>query len=242
MHTAASHHLPLRLLIVAALIFFLALSPDLQARQQFCPESRISVRYHDNSDYELVCLALNRLSDRLTRMGMDTDIATTVHIKRRIDYRNFADAPPMRVYGIYEREADEIHLSQWSGTASQDNPRTVLGLTADRTLHLSVIIHELSHAFIHRNATVKLSNTAQEFWAYVLQIDLLPETYRRQVLALHGGEFEDLYEINSLQHAADPTAFGIKAYRWYRAKGEALMRQMLNGEFQPDQLIEQLSH
>jgi hypothetical protein len=242
MHTAASDCLPSRLLITAALLLSFVLSQDLSARHQFCPESRLSVHYRDDSDYELVCLALKRLSDRLTRMGMDTDIATSVHIERWIDYRNFADAPPMQVYGIYERATDEIHLSQWSGIASQDNPRTVLGLPADRTLHLSVIIHELSHAFIHRNASVKLSNTAQEFWAYVLQIDLLPETYRREVLTLYDGVFEDLYEINSLQHAADPTAFGIKAYRWYRAKGEALMRQMLSGEFQPDQLIEQLSH
>ena len=230
------------LLNTTLLLLAVLLSTDIQALQHHCPDSRVSVHYEDRVDFELVCLGLEKVRDRVAEMGLAIDIETDVFMDRKISYRNFANAPPMRVYGIYERGVDEIHLSQWNGIQQQENPRTILGLPADKTLHLSVIHHELSHAFIHRNATTRLSNTAQEFWAYVLQIDLLPDDYRKQVLSLHREAFDSLYEINSLQHAANPTAFGIKAYRWYKTNGDSVMHSMLDGTFRPDQLIEQLSY
>ena len=230
------------LLNTTLLLLGVLLTADIQALQHYCPDSKVSVHYQDKVDYELVCQGLVKVRNRMAEMGLAIDIETDVYMDRRVSYRNFVDAPPMWVYGIYERGADEIHLSQWNGIQQQENPRTILGLPADKTLHLSVINHELSHAFIHRNASAKLSNTAQEFWAYVLQIDLLPEGYRKQVLSLHQEAFDSLYEINSLQHAANPTAFGVKAYRWYKTHGDSVMRSMLDGTFRPDQLIEQLSY
>ncbi|MCW8943561.1 MAG: hypothetical protein OQL27_02240 [Sedimenticola sp.] len=242
-----NNNLPIRVVIKSVILIFcfsttVVMAAESDAVRSPCPGSKVHVNYRHRHDFKLVCEAIELLVPRVAQWRMQTGITTEVIIKDQVDYKNFEDAPPMQVYGLYQRQFDLIQLISWNSPSLYPGSRQVLGLDVDETLHRSVIIHELSHAFIRLNAHHKLSSVGQEFWAYVLQLDMLPEEYRNKIMAHYPGRFESREEINSIQHAVNPSAFGVQAYRWYQEQGDGLMQEILDGDFTPDQLLDAMVH
>ena len=231
-------------LLIASFLctFFLPTTNANGTERKFCEGTRVCVNYTSKRDFEITCQALHRLTERITQLKLLTSIETEVVFTDQVAYKYSPDSPPVRVLGTCDRGKDLIYLTSWDTEYLHNGSRKVLGLDVDETLYQSVVVHELSHAFVNLNSSIPLSSAAQEFWAYVLQIDLLPESYRKRVLSLNTEKFNSRNEIHSFQHAMKPTLFGIKAYRWYRSHGEEIMIDMLTGKFMPDEIIEQFRH
>ena len=210
--------------------------------REFCEGTQVCVNYTNRHDFEITCQALHKLTERIAQLKLRTSIETEVVFTDQVAYQNFSDSPPVRVFGTCDREKDLIYLTAWDTEYLHNGSRKVLGLDIDETLYQSVVIHELSHAFVNLNSSISLSSAAHEFWAYVLQIDLLPESYKERVLSLNTEKFNSRNEIHSFHHAMKPTSFGIKAYRWYSSQGEDIMIDMLTGKFMPDAMLDQLSY
>lgn len=210
--------------------------------REFCEGTQVCVNYTSRRDFEITCQALHTLTERIAELKLLTSIETEVVFTDQVAYQYSSYAPPVRVFGTCDREKDLIYLTSWDTEYLHNGSRKVLGLDIDETLYQSVVIHELSHAFVNLNSSISLSSAAQEFWAYVLQIDLLPESYKERVLSINTEKFSNRNEIHSFHHAMKPTAFGIKAYRWFKSYGEEIMIDMLTGKFLPDEIIDQFHH
>lgn len=83
-------------------------------------------------------------------------------------------------------------------------------------LHHSLIVHEISHAIIHRNLSVAPCHAVYEYIAAVAQISSLSETSRQIYLAAFAGEDRYATEMfNDLVLAMNPARYAAAAYRHF---------------------------
>ncbi len=83
-------------------------------------------------------------------------------------------------------------------------------------LHHSLIVHEISHAIVHRNLAVAPCHAVYEYIAAVAQISSLSDASRRTYLEAFAGEDRYTTEMfNDLVLAMNPARYAAAAYRHF---------------------------
>lgn len=116
----------------------------------------------------------------------------------------------------------------------------------------SIAVSFLRHEFVHVAIWQIASSNARllrpewhEFIAYAVQIALMNERLREELLAKHEAvqPFQALTEVNEFTYGMHPETFAVAAYLTYRARGEAaFVRQLLRGEIVPPRVPHPFPH
>jgi hypothetical protein len=122
------------------------------------------------------------------------------------------------------------------------------GLPWRDSIGVSFLGHELAHMAIWqivKGDIGRLRPEWHEFIAYAVQIALMDERLREQLLTKHATvqPFQDLIEVNEFTYGMHPETFAVAAYLTYRVRGEAgFVRQLLRGEIVPPRVPHPFPH
>jgi len=139
------------------------------------------------------------------------------------------------VCGSYQATTHEIQIL---GSAAGHTTRRPWGLDWGAAMAFSVLEHEIIHAVIAQimgDQYEKLPHAWHEALAYAVQIDLMPNQLREDVLARYPAEegFSNTLQINELVYGLDPDRFAVAAYRTYtRGDRAEFLRRAMRFEFE----------
>jgi hypothetical protein len=167
----------------------------------------------DARDAVTVCEGVDRALQFLARAGLASPPATTVELVQQL--------PPElgdRALGCYLRNTGKIQL---------------LTYQRDRELYRALAAHEMAHAVVGCHSEPrKLPVPAHEYVAYVVMFATMEPVLRGRLLARFSGTgFSSTLQINALNHLANPSQFGVDAWRDYlrRPAKEAWLRDVIAG-------------
>ena len=179
----------------------------------------------DARDAETVCEGVERALQFLARAGLASPPATTVELVQQL--------PPElgdRALGCYLRNEGKIQLltyRQFEGGGEW------FKMQRDRELYRALAAHEMAHAVVGCHSEPrKLPVPAHEYVAYVVMFATLePELRDRMLARFPGRGFGSTLQINAINHLANPSQFGVDAWRDYlrRPAREAWLRDIIAG-------------
>ncbi len=241
-------------------VFVSFLSIQAHAATGDCGRERTVVNYEDLVDYEIACAGIARAQELVAKTyGYKTDADIRIEFKQRVllEFKNEHGelTSTTRVYGMYIGPENRVEMSAFSSDIVQNKEREhfgirikELGLPSEQTdallkhMHLSIVIHELTHLFTQHNFRVpKPGGAVHEYLSYIIQLKSLDPWIREEVLRRNTEEFSHELQINSMIHYFAPHTFGVKSYRHYEKLGERraqFVDDILSGEFNPDSLFE----
>lgn len=204
-----------RLLLLASLLSVVLSIPvhavDAPVR---CQDTAITVVGGDQTEIEQVCVAVLSAAPVLARNGIAVDTPVTIRLVSGMP--NIVDD---HAFGFFDARSNEITLLNFGATsAAAQFGGSVFGLEMTRSLWHSYVAHELAHAAAaSRFAAGVTTFTASEYIAAVVQLSVLPEPLRQELLANYDGleGFDAKTEINSTYYFIDPCAFAVKSYLHY---------------------------
>ncbi|MCC6138669.1 MAG: hypothetical protein IT287_08545, partial [Bdellovibrionaceae bacterium] len=163
------------------------------------------------------------------------------------------------VYGIYNRIENRIEMSSFDSQIVQNKEREhfslkIKSLPIDvhqknkllKEMHLSIVIHELTHLFTQHNfKDDKPSPAIHEYFSYVIQLKSMSLELRSMILDKYKNtDFTNDMQINSMIHYGGPHAFGVMSYKHFQNLGDLknqFIEDALTGHFRPDDLLEMLN-
>ena len=226
---------------ILTLVVFL-LSASVFAKDASCTykDATVTVTYEHEVDYQNTCVALEKLYEFAVNewhFKMDT-------IKPHIDFKENVILPSaakewtgIRVFGYYNSDTHGVEMTTSKTNWVNDKKRTFFKLRYTNDLHISVIAHELTHAYNKEQyRTKRKGHSPDEYMAYVLQISTMPESLRNKVLNHKDNKGQILPgkgAVNDFMHAVDPHGFGISAYNHYHSAdgGKAFVDEILDGQY-----------
>ncbi|GGB79434.1 hypothetical protein GCM10011352_01360 [Marinobacterium zhoushanense] len=116
--------------------------------------------------------------------------------------------------GSYDMSQGRIKLMPMRSMVETGALSTLYGQHFDHVHYRSVVAHEVAHALFHQNSpNARLSNSAQEYLAYVTQLAVLPALRRQQIIE-HAGvsAWESGDSISEIYMAMAPEQFAVKSY------------------------------
>lgn len=192
---------------------------------QATPQVVVQSALIDARDAETVCEGVERALRFLARAGLASPPATTVELVQQL--------PPElgdRALGCYFRNAGKIQLltyrqfeagGEWFQTQR------------DRELYRALAAHEMAHAVVGCHSEPRqLPVPAHEYVAYVVMFATMEPGLRGRLLARFPGQgFSTTLQINTINHLANPSQFGVDAWRDYlrRPAREAWLRDIIAG-------------
>ena len=189
----------------------LAHAADIPGR---CQDTQITVISADEAERAEVCAAVIEALPVLVRNGIAVNRPLTIELvamlPRIVDEHAFA---------YFDARTDEITVLDYRATlAAAQSTRSAFGLGMSRSLWRSYVVHELAHAAAASHFAPDVSTfTASEYIAAVVQLSVLPESIRAELLADYHGlaGFGEKAEISATFYFIDPCAFAVKSYRHY---------------------------
>ncbi|MDP2075075.1 DUF6639 family protein [Hydrogenophaga sp.] len=179
----------------------------------------------DARDAETVCEGVERALQFLARAGLASPPATTVELVQQL--------PPElgdRALGCYLRNAGKIQLLTYRKFEAGGE---WFQMQRDRELYRALAAHEMAHAVVGCHSEPrKLPVPAHEYVAYVVMFATMEPGLRGRLLARFSGTgFSSTLQINTLNHLANPSQFGVDAWRDYlrRPAREAWLRDVIAG-------------
>jgi hypothetical protein len=217
-------------LLIVIFFTFLASLPASAA----CGFDRVDVD-GNAEEIAVACEALDGVLAYFAGAGYAVDPVVTVSFQEEVWYEIEAGTGRrLKISGCYDLRRRSIEITRWSTDPS--TARRPWGLEWDRAIVASILQHE----FVHMAATTilggdqaRLGGAWHEFVAYAVQFELMEPAMRQRILATHPGlaPFESPWAINQLTYAAEPDAFGVQAYLYYRERGgSTYIREILEGE------------
>jgi hypothetical protein len=104
-------------------------------------------------------------------------------------------------------------------------------------LYESVVVHEVSHAIIEQNLTTRpTSRVIHEYIAYAAQLSSMVPDLRQDILRRYRQPgYADVDEMSWVYYQLDPSGFGVKVYRHFRALSDptAFLQGLLSGAIRP---------
>lgn len=244
------------------IIFILLLlgGRPLLAAQGDCGREKTTVLYEDLADYEIACEGIAAAQKLVGAVyGFKTDAEINIEFKAVVTFSFYDDdGRPLTsqpVYGMYIGLENRVEMSAFSSQIVQNAEREHFGLQVKkmaissqqksklmREIHLSVVIHELTHLFNHHNFRYKPpGHGVHEYLAYIIQLKFLNPELRAQILEKNADEFTHDYQINPMVHYFSPHKFGVMSYRHFELLGERkaqFLDEILSGKFNPDTLFD----
>lgn len=196
-----------------------------------CPAIRVRFDSGSTIDRALVCEG--------TALARGFFRAHGIEVLRPILVRVYDQPfdPPVPHIGAYSAEERQISLLGYERVRARNGGDTLFGLSMDKALYRSVVVHEVAHAIADQNAEARpMPLVVQEYLAYVAQLSTMAPDLRERILSRYQlAAFLDLDEMSSTYYALDPSGFGIKAFRHFLSREDRgrLLRGLLSGEITP---------
>lgn len=182
---------------------------------------------------EEACVAIDEVLSYFASAGLEPHFEVTVRFQPTVKLSAVGGATLElpQVSGYYDAQRREVRMTSLDSTwISQRKP---WGLPWNRSLGLSILQHEITHALVNQHlgeGTSKLPSAWHEALAYAVQLDLMAPDLRAAVLARYPSKeaFESTLEINDFIYGVDPDGFAISAYKTYVREGrQAFIRRAL---------------
>jgi hypothetical protein len=196
-----------------------------------CANENVTVYAEKQRDIAHACLAIDKTYVFLRSSGFNKPVpAIYLHIVSKLPEHPYFE----ECFGYHNRRTRQTYLLSYEACKGWYFENSFLGLTFNRELHNSFIVHEIAHAIAGAHFVIKTQGVAaQEYIAYTAQIALMSESLRKDLLTrIQNEAFEDYHEITSTFHGLSPLIFAVKAYRHFRRKenGKIFYQKLLHGE------------
>lgn len=139
-----------------------------------------------------------------------------------------------RVLGVNDREARQIRMTSFSSSWLHDAERSIYNMPISREMHISLLVHELTHSILTDNyQTNSRGFASEEYLAYSVQFATMNATLRDEILSLNPMKpFATTDDITDLYLMFNPHEFALRAYLHFAREGATrMLGQVLSGEF-----------
>lgn len=228
--------MPVRLSALAVCLACMAMPPQAPGAQDgpvslaCAAPVTVVVRAAEAADAQLACEGVARALHFLARTGLDLPAATTIDIVSRLP----GDLAG-RAVGCYLRPSRSILLLSLRAFQAGG---PWFRMPADRELYTAAAAHEMAHAVVGcQGGDTPLPVAAHEYVAYVVLFATLEPALRERLLAhFPGTGFTNTLQINDINHIAQPSQFGVDAWRHYlrRRDRDAWLREVVSGRIVQD--------
>lgn len=221
-------------LAALAAALWLSLAPPLAAQPAACGTPLLRIEHQDATDLAHACEAWRRITRfLLEEHGMRVAAPITLAFAERVEI----DFGPekLRVLGFNDRAARTVRLTSFTAAWLREPDRLMFRQPVDAELHISLIVHELTHALLKDNYRIPVpSLVCDEYLAYVTQFATMDPATRERVLAAYPpGDFASLAEITQVCLMMTPHEFGVRAWRHFDRVGrrDGMVEAILSGRF-----------
>ena len=218
---------------MTGLLACMAVAPAVTAAESAagCPAIVIDSSTMSGRDRELVCSGTAGAREFLR--------AHDIQVRRRIRLR-LHDGPiangPTHI-GLYDADTDRIDLLSFDQARRQTVGDPLFGIPMNPGLYESVVAHEVTHAIVEQNLSARPdSRLIQEYAAYVVQLSTMAPDLRQDILRRYRQPgYADLDEMSWVYYQLDPSGFGVKVYRHFRALADPgrFLRDLIEGTVRP---------
>ncbi|TKB11686.1 DUF6639 family protein [Desulforhopalus sp. IMCC35007] len=195
-----------------------------------CANGNVTVYAAKKCDIAHACLAIDKTYAFLRTAGLNKPVSIDLHIVSKL----MGHADPEVCLGHYNTRTRKTHILSYGACKCRFIKNSFWGLTFNRELHNSFIIHEVAHAIAEAHFELETQGLAAgEYIAYTTQIALMSDRLREDLLTkISNGGFENHQEITSTFHDLSPSTFAVKAYRHFRRKenGSMFYQKLIHGE------------
>lgn len=215
------------ILLVAMSSAYAAASDPAEAYRCPGPAPDVLIDAELSHDATLVCNG----AQRAIRFFQDLDLPVARKIRFQL-HRTLPREDAAHV-GYYDARSHRIDFLTYAACVEQCATRPPFKLPMNEELFVSFAAHETTHAIVDEiTAKRPLSRIAHEYLAYVVQISTMAPAVRNALLQGYDFPgFEHAGQISLTYYALDPCAFGVKAYRHYKALSDpaGFLRGLLDG-------------
>lgn len=179
-----------------------------------CPDQPVTVAHADAALTDRICRATALARDRLGACGLVQTRPIAVEVIDVIDVDHVA------CIAAYDCSRDVLRVLPPDRLAAPGVVQAPFGDIPAEALFDSLVVHELTHAFLQQTAAENPSRIDHEYLAYAFQLDVLPEEDRARILAVapaDGPPSLDRINIGILMFA--PAAFAARAWRYFDGPG-----------------------
>lgn len=173
------------------------------------------------------CQPLSKVVNFFSDLGLDLEPQFFLSVVRQTKDTNAAS------YGTFNAASGEITIYRRKG-------QKIWGLSWSEDTATSVVVHEMVHMAILRlvgNKYPQLPHEWHEFIAYAVQLELLDESVRVQILERYADvkAFHNLIEINPYIYGlSGPEVFAVRAYKTVQVRGGSrFLKAVVLFEFKP---------
>ena len=185
-----------------------------------CGVPKITVAADDANTARTVCTLASETDTRLLSLGLQLSEPIQIEITSALE------APQDVCVALYNPQRKKIQVLPLECLGDQHGRAiTFPGMDAE-TYFESLIIHEMVHAYIDQTPKGPfLTTLAQEYLAYAIQIDALPESIRDVVIAK--AAIEELVNFRDIRKSTldqSPVRFSVLSWLHFKeAGGDAVM-------------------
>ncbi|HEV7266455.1 MAG TPA: DUF6639 family protein [Falsiroseomonas sp.] len=200
-------------------------------RQGQCPGAPLRIEYTVDADLAHACEAWLRVASFLVvERGLRVDAPSDLVFADRVDLD--VGAWNLRVLGWYDRSRRILRITSAQADWLREPDRVMFRRPVDDGLHISLIVHEMTHAVLLDNFRLAApGRVGGEYMAYVVQLATMDPDRRARILAAYPeGDFGSLDEITEVAHLMNPHEFGVRAYRHFMRDGQDyILEEILAG-------------
>lgn len=201
---------------MAKFCFFLIFAFSSLARAE-CNFPNVTIEGQDVIELETTCSAIESLQEAFRSQG------AVIEPKVRVVFENEVLTPPnamgeqYKVFGYFDTDTLELHMTKFQ--SPMQNGRVVWGVAWNKELARSFLVHELSHLLAISymgEGFKKIAPMWHEAIAYYLQLQLMDEKIRREILEGEGAGFaayQSTQEVDVAIYQMNPEAFAIKMFK-----------------------------
>ena len=217
-----------RLLLALSASLFGALTAPLQAETLLCPGGEITVEAPDDGSAAQVCELVEEVRPILAECGLEQEAPVSIHVVAEATH---VAAPMVGSYAAGSNEIKLTHPDHLSDVILPDHP--FARLAPDLTFQ-SLLVHELSHAFLDQAECTRERCVAEhEYVAYAMQLSVLPPEAREALI----GEYvtDKIYGVeilNDFVAESAPLFFASRVWEHFSKPGNGcdFIRKIVSGE------------
>jgi len=178
-----------------------------------CDATQVIVEFESKEDAELACEAAKHAIDFMSKHDFHTHAPVEIHMRSQLRLPDSGE-----IVGLYRRDGERIDILSFSACERQLAHNSIFGITLDRALYRSFIVHEVAHIIIDRTyRRAPPSLLVHEMIAYVVQFETMDAELREKILSESRiPAYDDLSQVSLLYYQLNPQQFGIKIYRHFR--------------------------
>ena len=202
-------------------------------RENACGDPLLQIAGFSETDFTHACEAFSRvkaylLDEHKLRLREPVLIIFSDRATADFGQRSY------RVLGVNDREARQIRMTSFASAWLHNEERLVYNMPISKEMHISLLVHEISHSILADNyQTNSRGFASEEYLAYSVQFTTMNAALRDEILALNPMEpFATTDDITDLYLMFNPHEFALRSYLHFAREGATrMLSQVLSGEF-----------